>query len=45
MKNLYKMFCSIDATQVEINPWSTDPKRNLYCIDAKLNIDDNAKFR
>ena len=45
IKNLYKMFCDLDSTQVEINPWATDPKEKLFCIDAKINIDDNAKFR
>lgn len=43
--NLYKMFTSLDATQVEINPWATDPKGRLWCIDAKINIDDSARFR
>lgn len=45
IKNLYNMFNKLDATQVEINPWATDPKDALYCVDAKINIDDNAKFR
>lgn len=36
------MFEKLDATQVEINPWATDPSGTLYCVDAKLNIDDNA---
>lgn len=43
--NLYKMFLSLDATQIEINPWATDEKGRLWCIDAKINIDDSAKFR
>jgi len=43
--HLYKMFISLDATQIEINPWATDPKGTLWCVDAKINIDDNAKFR
>lgn len=30
---------------MEINPWATDPKNELFCIDAKINVDDNAKFR
>jgi succinyl-CoA synthetase beta subunit len=45
LENLYKMFMALDATQVEINPWATDPHNKLFCIDAKINIDDNAKFR
>jgi succinyl-CoA synthetase beta subunit len=43
--NLYKMFISLDATQIEINPWATDESGKLWCIDAKINIDDSAKFR
>jgi len=43
--NLYKMFISLDATQIEINPWATDEQGKLWCIDAKINIDDSAKFR
>jgi len=39
------MFTSLDATQVEINPWATDPKGKIWCVDAKINVDDNAKFR
>jgi succinyl-CoA synthetase beta subunit len=45
IRNLYTMFVELDATQVEINPWATDPSNKLFCIDAKINIDDNAKFR
>ena len=30
---------------LEINPWAVDPNNKLYCIDGKLNVDDNAKFR
>eukprot|EP01017_Pseudomicrothorax_dubius_P038090 TRINITY_DN5661_c0_g1_i1.p1 TRINITY_DN5661_c0_g1~~TRINITY_DN5661_c0_g1_i1.p1 ORF type:complete len:432 (+),score=153.63 TRINITY_DN5661_c0_g1_i1:116-1411(+) len=42
---LYEMFQQLDSTQIEINPWATDPKGRLFCIDAKINVDDNAKFR
>jgi len=45
MKKLYKMFVSLDNVQLEINPWATDPKGVLWMIDAKINVDDNAKFR
>jgi succinyl-CoA synthetase beta subunit len=30
---------------LEINPWATDPQGKLWMIDAKINVDDNAKFR
>jgi succinyl-CoA synthetase beta subunit len=39
------MFVGLDLLQLEINPWATDDKNNIYCIDGKLNIDDNAIYR
>ena len=33
-----------DATLVEVNPLILN-KNNLHCLDAKINIDDNALFR
>ena len=42
---LYKMFIGIDATQIEVNPWAVTPDNDIYCVDAKINIDDNALFR
>ena len=45
VRNLYNLFNKCDATQVEINPWAVNPKNEIYSVDAKINIDDNAKFR
>jgi succinyl-CoA synthetase beta subunit len=45
LKRLYKLFTDVDATQVEINPFSETACNNVYCIDAKLNFDDSAEFR
>jgi len=42
---LYKMFIALDSTQVEINPWAVTPDDQVYCVDAKLLIDDSAAFR
>ena len=42
---LYNMFLAVDATQIEINPWAITPEKDIYCIDAKINVDDNAFFR
>ena len=42
---LYKMFLSVDATQIEVNPWAVTPDLDVYCVDAKINIDENAAFR
>eukprot|EP01022_Parablepharisma_sp_SALTPOND_P004356 TRINITY_DN120148_c1_g1_i1.p2 TRINITY_DN120148_c1_g1~~TRINITY_DN120148_c1_g1_i1.p2 ORF type:complete len:322 (-),score=29.64 TRINITY_DN120148_c1_g1_i1:2289-3254(-) len=45
LQRLYNMFISLDATQVEINPWAVTPDDKVYCVDAKLLIDDSAAFR
>uniref|UniRef100_H2Z0G1 Succinate--CoA ligase [GDP-forming] subunit beta, mitochondrial n=1 Tax=Ciona savignyi TaxID=51511 RepID=H2Z0G1_CIOSA len=42
---LYKLFISVDATQVEINPLGETPTGDVVCFDAKVNFDDNAQFR
>jgi succinyl-CoA synthetase beta subunit len=39
------MFVELDATQIEINPWAITPDKDIYCVDAKINLDDNALFR
>jgi len=43
--NLYRMFCDIDATLVEINPLIVTQTGALQALDAKINIDDNALYR
>jgi succinyl-CoA synthetase beta subunit len=45
LQKLYKMFIAIDAIQVEINPWAVTPDDQVYCVDAKLLIDDSAAYR
>ena len=45
MKALYSLFIATDSTQVEINPMALASDGNVYCVDAKLNFDDNASFR
>lgn len=45
LKNLYIMFTKTDATQIEVNPWAITPEKDIYCVDAKINIDDAALFR
>jgi len=45
MKRLYDMFIATDATQVEINPFVLTKDGLVYCVDAKINFDDNASFR
>ncbi|PIS01526.1 MAG: ADP-forming succinate--CoA ligase subunit beta [Chlamydiae bacterium CG10_big_fil_rev_8_21_14_0_10_35_9] len=43
--NLAKMFTEKDATLLEINPLVLTEENQLFAIDAKLTIDDNALFR
>lgn len=45
IQRLYNLFIQKDALQLEINPWATTPKEEMYCIDAKIEIDDNALFK
>ncbi|KAI6654269.1 Suclg2 protein [Oopsacas minuta] len=45
IRQLYKMFTSVDATQIEINPLGLTREGEVVCFDAKINFDDNAKFR
>jgi len=45
MENLYQLFIKSDATQVEVNPFAETPAGDVYCVDAKINFDDNAAFR
>lgn len=35
----------VDATQIEINPLVETDDGKVISVDAKLNFDDNAKFR
>jgi succinyl-CoA synthetase beta subunit len=43
--NLYKLFIECDCSLVEINPLAETPDHQVFCIDAKLNFDENADFR
>ncbi|XP_048739589.1 succinate--CoA ligase [GDP-forming] subunit beta, mitochondrial-like [Ostrea edulis] len=45
IRRLYDLFVSVDATQVEINPFGETPDGRVVCFDAKINFDDNASFR
>jgi len=48
MAALYDMFIKLDCTQIEINPLVVGETREgpkVFCVDAKLNFDDNASFR
>jgi len=43
--SLWELFLKVDATQIEINPLVETDDKQVICVDAKLNFDDNAKFR
>lgn len=42
---LAKMFDEKDLSLIEVNPLVITDEGNLHCLDAKLNIDDNALYR
>ena len=42
---LVRVFVDCDASLAEVNPLVVDPEGQLWAIDAKLNIDDNALAR
>ncbi|MDF3054584.1 MAG: sucC [Gammaproteobacteria bacterium] len=43
--NMYKMFIERDLSLLEINPLVITKNGDLLCLDAKLNVDDNALYR
>lgn len=42
---LAKMFQDLDFALLEINPLVITTEGNLHCLDAKINLDDNAIYR
>jgi succinyl-CoA synthetase beta subunit len=44
-RGLARAFIQTDASLLEINPLVEDKEGNLWGLDAKLSIDDNALFR
>jgi succinyl-CoA synthetase beta subunit len=45
LSGLAKMFVEKDLSLVEINPLVVTKGGDLICLDAKINIDDNALYR
>lgn len=43
--NIGKMFVEKDFSLLEINPLVVTKEGNLVCLDAKINVDDNALYR
>lgn len=42
---MYKAFCDLDASMVEVNPLVVTGAGEVIALDAKMNFDDNALFR
>lgn len=42
---LYRLFIDKDLSLLEINPLVLTAENTLICLDAKINIDDNALYR
>ena len=45
LKRLTKLFFECDLALLEINPLVIKSDEKLHCLDAKLNVDNNALFR
>ena len=45
LTGLYQLFTERDLSLVEINPLVVTKEANLLCLDAKVNVDDNAMYR
>jgi len=45
MTNLYRLFIDYDLSLIEINPLVVTKQGDLLCLDAKINLDDNALYR
>lgn len=45
LSSLAKMFVEKDLSLVEINPLVVTKAGDIICLDAKINIDDNALYR
>ena len=45
VRNTYKLFVEKDLSLLEINPLVITSGGELHCLDAKINIDENALYR
>jgi succinyl-CoA synthetase beta subunit len=43
--DLHRLFVTIDASLIEINPLAVTPDGSLVALDAKIVVDDHALFR
>ena len=45
VKNTHKLFVEKDLSLLEINPLVITSSGDLHCLDAKINVDENALYR
>ena len=45
VKSIYRLLIEKDASLIEINPLVLTKEEDLFCLDAKINFDDNALYR
>lgn len=45
LTNLYACIVKYDISLIEINPLVINTESDLICLDAKINVDDNALYR
>ncbi len=45
VKSIYRLLIEKDASLIEINPLVLTKDEDLFCLDAKINFDDNALYR
>ena len=45
IQSIYKVLIEKDASLIEINPLILTKDKELLCLDAKINFDDNALYR
>ena len=45
IQSIYKVLIEKDASLIEINPLILTKDKELLCLDAKINFDDNAIYR
>jgi len=43
LASLARVFVKIDATLVEVNPLTVTPDGEIYAVDAKISLDNNAR--
>jgi len=45
LRNLYRLFTSLDCSLLEINPLIVTEEDDLVALDAKIDVDSNALYR